>query len=268
MRRTCRAFAYLLLGLPLGIAYFTCLVTLLALGLGLAVTVVGLPILLETLRLGRGMAAFDLQLTQSLLSLETPRVPAATAAGRGWRRRLLDREAWAETAYLLLRLPLGVIDFSIAVSFVAYGLYLLFMPVIEAAGAITFTAGSWSVNSQARAWMLVPGGVLLLLVSPHVISGVAFLSARLAPAMLGRMDYKHLRSEVLGMLRPEVELTGPALLGQLRLHHGASADFTAKKVFVVLSELERGGLAHRKEDRPLDRYSLSPAGEAATRLSA
>ncbi len=200
-----------------------------------------------------------------------PRVPLVTSRERGWRRYLGDRDAWVDAAYLLVRLPLGIIDFTVATAFVASALFFLFLPVIVAAGATTLTiVGTWKVDTQARAWLFVPGGVLLLLVSPHVIGGLASLSARIARAMVGRVDYRHLRSDVLGLLRPDVELTGPALLEQLRLYHGASADCTARKVFVVLSELERDGLAVRREDDPLNRYMLSSAGPVAPggRLSA
>lgn len=261
--RTYRALAYLLLGLPLGVAYFASVVTMLALGLGLAITVVGMPVLAAALRLARDLTAFDLRLTEGLLGREMPRVPVVSASERGWRRYLGDRDAWVDAAYLLLRLPLGVLDFTVAVAFVASGLFLVFLPVVVAAGATGIVVGTWSVDSQARAWLFVPGGVLLLLISPHAINGVALLSARLPRAMVGRLDYRRLRFDVLGMLRPEVELTGPALLDQLRLYHGASADCTARKLFVVLVELERSGLAYRREDDPFDRYTLSPEGEAA-----
>jgi len=40
-----RALTYHLLGLPLGIAYFTWFVTGMATGLGLAITLIGIPIL-------------------------------------------------------------------------------------------------------------------------------------------------------------------------------------------------------------------------------
>jgi hypothetical protein len=266
--RTYRSLAYLLLGLPLGVAYFSFVLTMLALGFGLAITVVGLPILAATLRLARGLTALDMRLTEGLLHLEMPRVPIVTSSRHGLRRYFGDRDAWVDAAYLLLRLPLGVIDFTIAVSVVGSALFLVSLPVVVAAGATTLTVGAWSVNSQARAWMLVPGGVLLLLVSPHVIKGVASISARLPHAMIGRIDYSHLRSDVLAMLRPDVEQTGPAVLDQLRLYRGASADCTARKVFVVLSELEHDGLARRQDDSPFDRYSLSPEGELASASAA
>src|SRR5262249_28158671 len=65
-RRTYRAAAYFLLGLPLGILEFVLLVTGLSLGLGLLITLLGIPVLLATLLLARTLASFERQLASSL----------------------------------------------------------------------------------------------------------------------------------------------------------------------------------------------------------
>lgn len=255
--RTYRAFAYLVLGLPLGVAYFSAIVTMMALGFGLAITIVGLPILALGLRLARGLTAFDLGLTESLLGVDMPRVPVVTASRHGWRRFFGDRDAWVDAAYLLARFPLGLAGCVIAISVVGTAVYFIFLPVVVAAGAHAMDIGSWSVDSQARAWIFVPGGVLLLLLSPHVINGLAFLSVRVSRVLVGRVGYRRLRADILTMLQPDAGLTGPAVLDQLRLYHGASVDCTATNVFVVLRELERAGIVARTPAGELDQYSLA-----------
>src|SRR3954468_24290888 len=54
-----RDFLYLVLGLPVGIAAFTFAVTALALSAGLAITLVGLPLLVLTLLATRWIAVFE-----------------------------------------------------------------------------------------------------------------------------------------------------------------------------------------------------------------
>jgi len=47
--QTYRNLLYLLLGLPLGIAYFVTLVTFISVSVGLAITLVGIPLLIATM---------------------------------------------------------------------------------------------------------------------------------------------------------------------------------------------------------------------------
>jgi hypothetical protein len=62
-----RDFAYLALGLPLGIAAFTIALTGLALSAGLMITLAGIPVLAATLLAVRALAAGTGNLTRSLL---------------------------------------------------------------------------------------------------------------------------------------------------------------------------------------------------------
>ncbi len=70
--RTWRAFAYLLLGLPLGIIEFTFIVTGMSLGIGMIITIVGIPILIGVLYLARGLATMERELASSLLDAPNP----------------------------------------------------------------------------------------------------------------------------------------------------------------------------------------------------
>jgi hypothetical protein len=70
---TYRRIAYLLLAFPLGLAYFILLVVALSVGAGLAVTLIGLPILALTLYAWRRVASFERWLIGRLLGTEIPR---------------------------------------------------------------------------------------------------------------------------------------------------------------------------------------------------
>jgi hypothetical protein len=264
-RRTYRALAYLLLSLPFGVAWFSVVVTMLATGFALMVTLTGPFVIWLGLRAARGMTAFDLGWTERLVGLEMPRVPVVTSKGGFPRRWLGDHDAWVDAAYLMLRLPLGIADFTVAVSFAGSALFLLSLPIIEATGHVTMTWGAWQIDSQPRAWLFVPGGVLLLLVTPHVINGTAALSARVPRAMIGRVGYPRLRTGVLAQLDSDVPLTASEVFHRLHLFYGASADCRPRKVYAVLSQLERAGLVRRAEDDPFDVYSLTEAGAVLAR---
>ncbi|HZD16503.1 MAG TPA: sensor domain-containing protein, partial [Actinomycetota bacterium] len=55
-RRTYTIFLYLLLGLPMGILDFVVIATGLSLGLGLVVTILGIPVLVATLLVAQALA--------------------------------------------------------------------------------------------------------------------------------------------------------------------------------------------------------------------
>lgn len=87
-RRTWEVAAYLLLGLPLGVLGFVLLVTGFSLGLGLLVTLLGIPVLVVTILLARTLASFERRLASTLLEAPLPlggRIPDEPDRGL-WRR--------------------------------------------------------------------------------------------------------------------------------------------------------------------------------------
>jgi Putative sensor len=79
------AVTHHLLGLPLGIAYFTWIVTGLAAGAGLAITLVGLPILTLVLASVRPLLAAERTLSNTLLGTERAWPSSRSAWRRSWR---------------------------------------------------------------------------------------------------------------------------------------------------------------------------------------
>lgn len=103
--RTAKRTLYLLASLPLGICYFTVLVTGLSVGLGTAITLVGLPILVGTLHVWRGMAMFERRLVGALLEREIPESYRASTEPGWWprtRTRIADPATWKDLAYLVV----------------------------------------------------------------------------------------------------------------------------------------------------------------------
>src|SRR3712207_1283768 len=80
--QTLRETVHLLLDLPVGIAGFTVVVTLLATGVSLAITLVGIPVLAAALLLMRAAAGAERARAAALLGVE---LPAPTARKPGLR---------------------------------------------------------------------------------------------------------------------------------------------------------------------------------------
>jgi len=134
---TLKRALYLLLTFPLGAVWFAVLITALAGAVGLAVTLLGFPILAGTLYLIRPMAQLERGLIRRLLGVDIPgRYRAPDREGR-WpaiQARLADAQTYKDLAYLLVQLPVGIVWTvlvlgDIALLLVALVLALLLSPL-------------------------------------------------------------------------------------------------------------------------------------------
>ncbi len=129
-RSTAKEAAYLLLDLPMGVAGFVYVVTVLSLGIGLAVTVVGLPLLAAGLAGCRALGRVERARARALLGLRVEerrllrRRPAAGFLNWVWRS-LRDAAAWRHALYFLVRLPWGIFTFVVVVVLLVAGWPLL-----------------------------------------------------------------------------------------------------------------------------------------------
>jgi signal transduction histidine kinase len=210
--RTWKETIHLLLNMPIGIATFTIVVTGFALGFGLLITLIGIPILIAMLYVSRGMGWFERARAKLLLDLDVPRPyrPDPTS-DRWWRvpvSRLTDPATWTEIAYHLLMLPIGVITFTIAFTFWAVGGLLLIAPiapwwpdsvrVFDAWVQITVTnaphtvvlgtpgsGSTWVIDTPSEFAIISLIGLLILFLTPWVVRGVATANRALVRGMLG-----------------------------------------------------------------------------------
>ena len=229
--RVGRETLYALLALPLGIFWFTALVTLQATALGLVITFVGLPLMALGLQLARGGAAVERRwiewVTGRRIVAPPPRAPRSRSLWHRLLAMLGDLARWRETAYLLLLLPAGIVLFTAAVVWWSVGL-----------GALTAPIWWWAIPDGDFLW---PGndldhplewvgtiavGILFTSSAPYVVHGLVSVQAALAGALLGptRSELERARSaavETVSRDRRQLERD---------LHDGAQARLTAVAV--------------------------------------
>jgi hypothetical protein len=256
-RRTYRVGTYLLLGLPLGVLDVVLLVTGLSLGLGLLITLLGIPVLLATLLLARALAAFERRLAWSLLDAPMPRGnrPADEDEGGLWRRLralVTGSRTWWEIGFLLLRFPLGVLDFVVAVGIATLALSGFAEPVAVAAGAHT-ELGSWTIDTFWESLVLLPVSIVFLAAGPRLVQGWGTLPAWVAASMLGRVEQAEVKRAVLRTLARRGESDGFRLLDELELQLGHGPFLSATRVEAAVLALESNGLlvSRREGDRAL-----------------
>jgi hypothetical protein len=141
------AFIHLLLNLPLGIVYFTVLVTGVSLGFGLLITLIGIPVLIGTGWMVRTLGNIERARMNGFLGT-TLRDPYREAAlESGWIARLFaigkDPAVWRDFLFLLLRMPMGIFTFTAMVTAWSLALGLVASPILYWFGVFRLQFGSW-----------------------------------------------------------------------------------------------------------------------------
>ena len=186
---------YVILGLPLAIASFVVVVTGLSAGLGLLITVIGVPVLAATLFAVRLFA--DIERLRIPAVLNRPRVrPTYRAAEPGvgvWKKivtPITQVQFWLDAAHAVLQFPVAVTTFSVVVSWWS----------VAIAGTLTI-AWDWSIprgpdnrslaqliglgdSTFARIGLQTGLGLLCLITLPFVVRGCAWISAAFSRLLL------------------------------------------------------------------------------------
>ncbi len=105
-KRTYLNMLYLLISFPLGIIYFTFLVTGISTGLGLIVTLIGIPLLVLMSFLWYWIAIFERQHTSYLLGVDIKPVKNKASKQKTFLKQIVmhwkQPITWKSLAYLLL----------------------------------------------------------------------------------------------------------------------------------------------------------------------
>ena len=259
--RTYRAIGYFLLGLPLAIFEFTVMVTGLSLGLGLLVTILGIPVLVATLLVARSLATVERRLAKSLLEAPLPRRQPSRreATGIFWprlRSQVSSQRTRAEVAFLLLRLPIGILDFTFITTLIALAVGGLAQPIVVAAG-VHSEIGTWTIDTIPESFIFLPISILFLLVGPRLILGWSRVSRRFALHFLGRIDTADLKREIGQILAQSDEADAFHIFNELELRLGRGPFLTPTRVQATLLALDESGhLSVRRHGRN-SAYSLT-----------
>jgi hypothetical protein len=218
--QTYRNLLYLVLMFPLGLAYFTVLVNLFAYGVGLSVVLVGIPIIVLTLALSVGLAAFERMLARVLLRIDIP-TSSVDAEQTIWSRikqLVIDRRTWTAVLYLLSEFFVGTVVFVLLSSLLVTagsllltpfyytrlptGIYLGPTPIIEFTPKILFgwdtlliglkttiRIDAWHISGLPAALLVAVGGAVLLILSLQLLNSLAWLWGRYMQAMLRTPRY-------------------------------------------------------------------------------
>lgn len=202
--RTWSESLHLLLDLPFGIAWFTIVVVGLSLGVGLVVlALVGLVILMATVLTGRLIGIVERARARALLGVDVqPPSPSRWRDEQGtWRRvkaALGDVPGWKGLGYGLIMLPMGILNFTVVVTLWS----VAFAGIVYPTWAWAVPQNDW-YDHEVHGWLkagFISGtfivGVLVLILTPRVIRGLAAVDRGLIKGLLGGSPTAELRQRV------------------------------------------------------------------------
>jgi len=203
--RSWAELVYAVVDLAPAIAFFVLVVTLLSVGIGLAIIYVGVLILVVGLLAARFGGLVQRSLALALLDLPTVAPAWATPRRSGpisaLAAVLRDPANWRAVAYFVIKIILAPVTFAVAIGMYGYGLGALsyslwrpFLPEVMASDGTLHRGEQWWPGFFVDSWlgMTVLGllGLGVLWCAPRVVSFLTTIDRILIGTLLShRSDY-------------------------------------------------------------------------------
>ncbi|MEV7552558.1 sensor domain-containing protein [Amycolatopsis sp. NPDC089917] len=239
---------WVIIGAPLTLVFVVLVVVGLLLGITLSLLTVGLPVLIGVVAGARLIGAAHIGLSRLLLgtTVTTPSRPELRPGlWNGIKSKIADPIGWRSIAYLLIRLPLSLIEFFLVAILFVYAVSTLTYPFFwftlngEAMPTFDLHVGAWPLTL-----LLAFTGLAVLVAMPWVVHGLTEFDRLLVRGILGAED---LSKRVRDLERSRASAVDDATR-QLRrierdLHDGAQAQLVAlaMKLGIAKDELSGGG---------------------------
>lgn len=188
---TYKRFLYLLLAFPLGVAYFVAFTTGASLGLGLAFTLIGFPVLLVTLIATTGAAELEARLGTVLLEQEitappSPRTTLDSSDGyltAVWRF-ITEPATWTSVVVVLLKFVYGIVAFVVTVTGSTLVATLIAAPMVYDDPEVSYQFGQYTVMTLPDAVGIAVTGVAGLWILCNLINAVAVAGGHMTDVFL------------------------------------------------------------------------------------
>ena len=192
--RTYTSLLFMLLAFVTGIFYFVWTVTGLSMSIGFMVMIFGLPFFLLFLGSTRLLSLVEGRIVEALLGVRMPRRPVHP--GNGVSRPMMQRikevftdpRTWSTLLYMIIKLPLGIVDFVIVIVLGTTSLMFICAPI----GALFTNHYLWISYSGEDyynlPWIISPLfcaiGILLLTALMYAARGMGWVHGHLAKNLL------------------------------------------------------------------------------------
>jgi hypothetical protein len=193
--QTYRNVLFLLVRLPLGIAYFTTFFTGLVLGVVLTPLGVGIPFLGVVIGFSDYAGRLEATVTNRLLGTDLTYVPLHDPYEEPLvpyvKSTLTEPRSYLLVAYFLVSLAAGIGTFTLVLTAFTVGLVLLLAPAAAVNPGLDYTApdpaltgGTIAIDTLPEGLVLSVVGLASLIVSVHVVNAIAAAHAKGTAAVL------------------------------------------------------------------------------------
>jgi signal transduction histidine kinase len=189
------SLAYLFCALPLSVLTTVPLLVLSLAGIGTTIVWVGIPIMMATAAGWRGTARMERKWVRKTLGVDIPTPYRPLPPGspfRRWRAKVTDPATWRDIAYLVVRLPLTLVDFVFVAVFWVYSLAIIVLPIwapfLPEDNPVNLPNLHFQIVGVHSAQQALPYsgvGLVLLLLTMLLTPQVARFQAAFARALLG-----------------------------------------------------------------------------------
>ena len=233
-----------MIALPLGIVWFTVLVTAISVGLGTAITLVGIPILIGTMYAWRWFAQLERRLVGALTGVQIEDPYRPEPGGAGWSRRVWTRvgdpATWKDLLYLMLQLPLGIASFTIAAAVLGLAVSWIGAPAWYWSVPDGIELGIVNVDTLGEALLLVPLGLVVGFVGIPALGLLGRAYGGLAALLLGSNPDPELTAQVTELEGARSRIIAAADAERRRierdLHDGAQQRLVALSLTLRMAE--------------------------------
>ncbi|MGW0804980.1 sensor histidine kinase [Nonomuraea sp. NPDC002799] len=194
---TWRAAPYLLISAGFGLGWFIVLSVAVPISLSLAIVWVGVPLSMATVLMWRGGAMLERRLLRAAFGIRI-RDPYRARPERGLGAHiqwlLVDPATWKDLGYLLMLLPLGIVEAAVSFALWTGSGLALIQPLLLALQEGAGLRSDAVVDDWAGAWVLAAIGLGLLVLTAYLMRGMAWLHGTLAVLLLGGSEEERLRA--------------------------------------------------------------------------
>jgi hypothetical protein len=205
-RQTYKNITYLALAAVLGQLYFVGFVTGASLGVGLLITLLGLPILVGTLAATTGVASLEARVAGWLVGVDIPE-PAFISEtsirdglvlpGDGFLDAVVSlvtaRSTWLSVGLVAVKFVFSIVSLVVLPTLLGISAASLSTPFVYESqfvglgSAVTvgaYSVGPWVVETLPEALAVAAGGVIFVVVAANLLNALARLQARSIAVLL------------------------------------------------------------------------------------
>jgi signal transduction histidine kinase len=244
--RTYTRIAYLLVAGVFGVIEFTFLVTALSTGVGLAVTLIGIPILIASVYAWGWLAEIERRTIGALTGNQIASPYRPLPAGGWWERlraRLADPATWKDLTFLFLQFPFGLLSFIVAVTVLSVGISGVTLPLWYWAvpdGADWTVFQLIDVDTLPEALAAAPLGALVLWLGVPALGWLGRFYGAYAELLLGSNEDPAVTAQMSDLRDARTRIIEAADAERRRierdLHDGAQQRLVALSINLRMAE--------------------------------